>query len=361
MQNKKSFIVFTVVILIILFMANLVVYEAFLLALGVYQNNWLLILAMALLGVSFIASTLVGMRYYNVLSRFYYRISMLWMGFFAYFCIASGLYVLEDAYIGDLNHIFAIFIFGISVLGGLYGLTHAKNVIVKTVKVSIPNWKGKKAVWISDLHIGQVNGNNFVQKVVDQIKEISPNIVFIGGDLFDGSSLSGILESINPLRDLKTVPLGVYFVMGNHESYGRKDLFEKKIKEVGIQVLNDEMRMVNGAQIVGVDYDSTAKKTDFENVLSKINIDKNLPSILLKHEPSNVDVAEQAGITLQISGHTHKAQQWPFEYLAWLSYRKFTYGLNSVGNIQVYTSSGTGTWGIPMRVGTDSEIVVFEF
>ncbi len=342
-------------------MANLVVYEAFLLALGTNQNSWTLIIAMAFLGVSFIASNLVGMRYYNILTRFYYRISMLWMGFFAYFCIASGLYVLESAYIGDPKHLFAIIVFGLSVIAGVYGLLHAKNTIVKTVKVSIPNWKGRKAIWISDLHVGQINGTNYVQKIVDKIKEISPDIVFIGGDLFDGSSLSKIVDSIDPLKELKNVPLGVYFVMGNHESYGRKDLFQNKIREVGVQILTDEMKMIDGVQIVGVDYDTTVKKVEYENVLNKIGIDKNLPSILLKHEPSHIGVAEKAGITLQISGHTHRAQQWPFEYLARLSYKKFTYGLNGIGNMQVYTSSGAGTWGIPMRVGTDSEIVIFEF
>jgi len=357
MKGKTSFFVFITVILVILFMANLVVYEGFLLALGTNQNSWTLITAMAFLGVSFIASTLVGMRYYNALSRFYYRISMLWMGFFAYFCIASGLYILEAAYIGDPRNLFAIFVFGLSIIAGIYGLLHVKNTVIKTVKVSVPNWKGKKAVWISDLHVGQINGTNYVQKIVDKIKEVSPDIVFIGGDLFDGSSLPKIIDSIEPLKQLTNT----YFVMGNHESYGRKDLFQNKIREVGIQILNDEMKIVDGVQIVGVDYDTTAKKSDFEKVLSNINIDRNLPSILLKHEPSNIDVAEKAGITLQISGHTHRAQQWPLEYLARLSYGKFTYGLNNKGDLQVYTSSGAGTWGIPMRVGSDSEIVVFEF
>ena len=183
-------------------------------------------------------------------------------------------------------------------------------------------------------------------------------IIAIGNATFLIRNFNGkILDSIEPLKELSNT----YFVMGNHESYGDINLFQKAIREVGVQVLNDEKKIVEGVQIVGVDYDSTVKKEDFEKVLSNIGIDPNLPSILLKHEPSNVDIAEKAGITFQISGHTHRAQQWPFEYLARLSYKKFTYGLNKSGNMQVYTSSGTGTWGIPMRVGTDSEIVVFEF
>lgn len=363
MRSKKLFAVFITAIFAILFAANFVVYKAFLLAFGIYTNSLLLIIMMSFLGLSFIGSMLVNHRYYNLLSRFYYKLAMIWMGFFAYFFIASVMYVLEAAYIGDQNHYFAILIFSFSILAGIYGLLHARKLKIKNVKVTIPNfpqdWKSKKAVWISDLHMGQINGKNFMQKVVNQIKEVSPDIVFIGGDLFDGTSLPKVLESINPLKDLSLIQ--TYFIMGNHESYGDKELFQKAIREVGVQVLNNEKKVVDGVQIVGVDYETTQKKEDFEKVLTNIGIDENLPSILLKHEPSNVHVAEKAGVNFQISGHTHRAQQWPFEYLARLSYGKFTYGLNKMKNMQVYTSSGTGTWGIPMRVGTDSEIVIFEF
>ena len=92
--------------------------------------------------------------------------------------------------------------------------------------------------------------------------------------------------------------------------------------------------------------------------LSRLAIDPRKPSILLKHEPRDLDVAEAAGISLQISGHTHKAQMWPLVYVAQRSYKGFAYGLKRLGRMQVYTSSGVGSWGPPMRVGTDGEIVV---
>lgn len=80
---------------------------------------------------------------------------------------------------------------------------------------------------------------------------------------------------------------------------------------------------------------------------------------MLKHEPKDLSVAQEAGISLQISGHTHKAQLWPLEYIAQLSYKGYAYGLKRLENMYVYTSSGVGIWGPPMRVGTTDEIVLF--
>jgi predicted MPP superfamily phosphohydrolase len=104
-----------------------------------------------------------------------------------------------------------------------------------------------------------------------------------------------------------------------------------------------------------------SKKTRFEDILQNLQIDRTLPSILLKHVPSHLDVARKNGITLQLSGHTHRAQMFPFNLFTYLIYRGFDYGLHALGSMQVYTSSGVGTWGPPLRVGTRSEIVEILF
>ncbi len=114
-------------------------------------------------------------------------------------------------------------------------------------------------------------------------------------------------------------------------------------------------------QIVGVDYKTTEKRSDFEKVLSSLPIDANLPSILLKHVPSNLDVAEKRGISLGLFGHTHRAQVFPFSIITHFVYKGFDYGLKKLGKMQVYTSSGVGTWGPPIRVGSNSEIVILNF
>lgn len=362
-NNRKVILIFISAILVFLYLANLVVYEATLIIFNLSNLSFLVMSILGVLGVSFIASIFLGMRYYNIFTRTYSTIAMSWMGFFIYFFLASVIYILEYLFIGDASRCFAFALFGLIILAGIYGVFHKRKLVVKEVKVNISNiydiWLERKIVWISDLHIGQINGKKFVERVIEKLRKISPDILFIGGDLFDGSSAEGILKCISPFKKLP-VPLGMYFVMGNHEGFGNSEIFSKTISDVGIRILNNEKIIIDGLQIVGVDYLNTSKESDYKKIIDELKINRNIPSILLKHEPRFINITESAGISLQISGHTHKAQQWPLEYLARLIYGRFTYGLNRLGNTQVYTSSGTGTWGPPIRVGTDCEIIVFK-
>ncbi len=116
---------------------------------------------------------------------------------------------------------------------------------------------------------------------------------------------------------------------------------------------------VDGVQIIGIDYKHSNPRDKFRERLASMNINKDRPSILLKHIPSDVDISRDAGVSLHISGHTHRAQMWPLSYLPKAIFKGFDYGLNKMGDTQVYTSSGVGTWGPPLRVGTNSEIVLF--
>ena len=362
MNRTKTIIIFLLIILALLFLINTVVYKAILLALQISGPSFLIMSILGILGISFIASLFIGMVRYNFLTRIYYTLSMIWMGFFGYLFLASVLYVIEFMFIGDPKRIFAMALFGSIILISLYGIFHGRRLVVKEIDVGIPNipdvWRKRKAVWISDLHIGQINGKNYVERVIEKINKLSPEIVFIGGDLFDGSAVEEILECIAPLKRL-SIPLGMYFITGNHEGYGNSELFLNKISENNIQILDNKKLNIDGLQLLGVDYIKTTKADDFRKTLADLMIDKNMPSILLKHEPRHIDITKEAGVSFQISGHTHQAQQWPLKYFTYLVYGNFDYGLQRLDGTQIYTSSGTGTWGPPLRVGTDSEIVVF--
>ena len=350
--------------LVFLFLINFVVYEAALLALNISGFSLWVSGILGIFGMGFVLSMIFGTRFYNTFTRVFSFIFMTWLGFFGYLFLVSVLYILVFIFSGIHSIFFASILFIVATITGIYGIFHVNKIIIKEVSVFLSKlpeiWRDKKVVWISDLHIGQINGKKYMDGVIEQLKKISPDILFIGGDLFDGIAVEGVLKCIEPLRNL-VVPLGIYFITGNHEEYGDSGAMFKKINELGIKILRDEKIIIDGLQIIGVDFTSTAKKDDFKNVLVGLAIDKNTPSILLKHEPRYIEVAEEAGISLQISGHTHKAQQWPFEYLARLMYGRFAYGFQKMGNTQVYTSSGVGTWGPPLRVGTDSEIVFFKF
>jgi uncharacterized protein len=252
----------------------------------------------------------------------------------------------------------------IALVASIYGVFHAKDIHVKEIKVSLPDlpaaWIGRKAVWVSDLHLGQLHGPSFARKIVKKVNDLPHDIVFIGGDLFDGTSAPDLDGLIAPFKDL-SAPLGVYFITGNHEEFGDSNRFVQAIKSIGMHVLQDKMTEIEGVQLVGVDYHNASDSRRFEKTLSELAIDQNKLSILLKHEPKDLYIAHEAGISLQISGHTHQAQMWPLGYLASLVYKGYAYGLKDFKDMQVYTSSGVGTWGPPMRVGTDAEVVVFTF
>jgi predicted MPP superfamily phosphohydrolase len=126
-------------------------------------------------------------------------------------------------------------------------------------------------------------------------------------------------------------------------------------------VLNNEKVSIDGLQIVGVHDAEAENPTELRSILHQVQIDRLHPSILLAHRPVNLLVAEEEGISLQLSDHTHSGQIWPWNLLVSRIYGPFAYGLSQLGKMLVYTSSGAGTWGPPLRVGTRSEIVLIQF
>ena len=251
----------------------------------------------------------------------------------------------------------------LAVIVGIYGLLHARSILIKNVAVALPHlpvsWQGKKAVWISDIHLGAVYDKNFAQKIVTKINELNPDIVFIGGDLYDGTKVAET-DIIKPFRELHPT-LGTYFITGNHEEFRNNKIYLDAIKNIGIHVLNNEMTTVDGVQLVGVDDKDSTNTAEFDVILASLNIDKSKPTILLKHQPSQLAEAAKMGISFQISGHTHRAQMFPLNLFTNFIFKGYDYGLRKWNEMTVYTSSGVGTWGPPMRIGSDSEIVVFEF
>ena len=322
--------------------------------------------AVPLLGVilllfsgGFMIMLLIERYYSNSIIRFFYLFTSIWMGMFVYFFIAAVIYIVVNFFI-EIPNIIGVLLFLVAIITSIYGIIHGGKIIVRKIQISLPNlgseWKGKTIVWMSDLHLGPIHGTKFAEKVVRISNSLSPDLVFIGGDLYDGSHKPDPYIIAKPLENI-TSSLGVFFITGNHEEFGDSSIFLSAVKNLGIKVLNNEMVEINGLQIIGVDYLDTAKKKDFKNILENMKIDIKKPSILLKHEPKNLKISEQIGISFQISGHTHNGQQWPFNYLTNLMYKGFSYGLKHHNNMPVYVSSGVGGWGPPLRVGTDHEIV----
>ncbi len=321
-----------------------------------------------LLSVSLVLTSLLAFRYFSLPVRFLYSGSACWLGILYLLIIAAALawiiYGLAAVFHFPIDpRILIEVLIGIGLLTSLYGFINAATLRTTGISVQLPDlpaqWKGKTAVWVSDLHLGQVRSYGFAHKIAAMIQNLKPDIVFVGGDLYDGVAVDRD-KVIEPLSRV-SAPYGKYFITGNHEQFRDKTEYLPAIMRAGFQVLNNEMIEVEGLQIIGVDYRESRGEDQFRAILKNMEIDRRKPAILLKHAPFHVNVAEEEGVTFQISGHTHHGQVFLFRHITARVYQGYDYGLKKLGGLLIYTSSGAGTWGPPMRVDTIPEIVVVKF
>jgi uncharacterized protein len=248
-------------------------------------------------------------------------------------------------------------------MAGLYGVFNASWTRITRITVRLANlpaaWRGRTAALISDVHLGHVRNRSFLTRMVAKILKEEPDLIFIAGDLFDGTAIDAG-RAAEPLKKL-TAPQGVYFVAGNHEQHGDDSKFLQAVAATGVRVLTNEKVEADGLQIIGVPYRNATQDGHLASVLEDVGLDRDRASILLVHAPDRPAIAEAAGVSLQLSGHTHLGQFIPWSWMAQRIYRQFVYGLSWIGKMQVFTSSGAGTWGPPLRLGSNPEIVVLEF
>jgi predicted MPP superfamily phosphohydrolase len=321
-----------------------------------------------LLSVSFVAATLLAHRYSNSLVRLFYKMAATWLGIFNFLFVAACLcwlvYVSGRLFGLHLSRPLVVNVmFGLAILASIYGVINARAIHVNKITVKLPglpaSWRGRVAALVSDVHLGPVNGAGFMRRIVDLLGRLHPDAVFISGDLYDGTKFD-LDELAAPWKSF-SAEVATYFVTGNHEEFSDPTEYLNAVSGAGIRVLSNEKVVLDGLQIVGV-YDKDSANSDrYRSILERVGVDRRRASILLSHVPHQLSIAEEAGISLQLSGHTHGGQIFPFTWFTARIFGEYTYGLKRFGELLVYTSSGTGTWGPPMRVGTRPEIVLIKF
>jgi hypothetical protein len=367
---RKRLISFIAVIQSVLWLTHLLLYETWTFssaATDTLAAFWIK-LALGFLSVSFVVASLFAFRYTNPVLRGFYRLAAVWLGLLTFLFLAavSSWIIFGVAWLAGLNmnfHRIVELLFGAAVAAGLYGVFNAGWTRITRITVRLANlpaaWRGRRAALISDVHLGHVRNGSFLRRIVAKILREEPDTIFIAGDLYDGTAIDAgrAAEALNEL----TAPHGVYFVAGNHEQFGDDSKYLRAVAAAGVRVLSNERVEVDGLQIIGVPYRNAARSGSFASVLHDIPLDRDRASILLTHAPDHPQIAEAAGVSLQLSGHTHVGQFIPWSWLARRIYRQFVYGLSRIGQMQVFTSSGVGTWGPPLRLGSNPEIVVLEF
>lgn len=250
-----------------------------------------------------------------------------------------------------------VFLFLISVYSLCNGV---RQPVVKDIKIKMAklpaSLSGFSLVQLSDLHLNSVKSIRWLERVVEETNNLKPDVIVITGDLID-ADLYKFDEFVTILRKLKS-KYGVFAITGNHEYYAGLDLFLKLADETGITVLKNTNATIGGAiNLVGVN-DTTGKMysgggPDLNRAMENINRQK--PVILLAHNPATFEENLNSGLDLQLSGHTHVGQIPPMDLIV-MFYYKYPYGLHKKNASYIYTTSGTGTWGPPMRFSSHSQI-----
>ena len=238
-------------------------------------------------------------------------------------------------------------------------------VAVAKVKVTIDRLSksasGYRIAQLTDVHVGPTIGKEFIEAIVATTNALGADMVVITGDLVDGS-VESLREHVAPLGKLKAKD-GVFFVTGNHEYYSGADAWIGHLRELGIRVLRNEhvrIRGDEGFDLAGID-DHTAFGPGHGSDLAKAlaGRDRARACVLLAHQPRGIDLADSMGVDLQLSGHTHGGQIFPWNFFVRLQ-QPFVAGLHKLTKAQIYVSRGTGYWGPPMRVGAPAEITEIE-
>ena len=253
---------------------------------------------------------------------------------------------------------------GVIVVLLIVGRMIAAHPVVRNLELTFDRLPGDKdgyrVVLFSDVHLGTIIGEKFLNRLIDQVNDLKPDLILIPGDLVDEPPRY-IPWAKEPLKRLKARD-GVIVSMGNHEYYHGAGESVKLFTESGFIFLRDQAIEIPGTVVVAGMDDLTGsrqyKEKPFPLNNYTANINKNLPLIILHHTPARIEEVREAGADLMVSGHAHGGQQWPFEYITRMVF-KVKSGLTKFGDLNFFLTTGVGTWGPPIRIGATPEIVVF--
>jgi hypothetical protein len=245
------------------------------------------------------------------------------------------------------------------------GFINARNPVIRSMDLHISkkiNGGGTlKIAMASDIHLGTLVGKRGASRLVRMINGVHPDIILLAGDIVDEDLKSVTRRNLGDTLKNLVAPLGVYAITGNHEYIGGAAEAVAYLTRYNIKFLSDTIELIdNRFYLAGRDDRDKSRFTGkprkpLADILK--GIDHSFPILLMDHQPFQLSRPEELGVDLQLSGHTHDGQIWPFNYITGAIY-EVSWGYKKKGNTHIYVSCGFGTWGPPMRIGNRPEVVL---
>jgi predicted MPP superfamily phosphohydrolase len=271
----------------------------------------------------------------------------------------------SDSYL-KLKQISALSIFVISTVVITYGFFNAKNTRVRIIELEVPRKQSKakqiKAVLVTDIHLGMIIKNSHVEKLVEKVNSLNPDIILLGGDIVDEDIRPVIANNLGEILTNLKSKYGTYAITGNHEYIGGVEEACKYLTDHKITFVRDSaVKIDDSFYIVGredrnIGSFTTKGRKPLEDLMKEVT--DSLPVILMDHQPFKLTETAEFGVDISLSGHTHHGQMWPLNFVTQQIFR-LSWGYEKIKNTHFYVSCGFGTWGPPVRVGNHPEIVEF--
>jgi hypothetical protein len=330
------------------------------------EKTGILRVLVAILTLFSIVGTMVFTNTITKTGSFLFGFAAISMGFLLYLSLSMLVVDVISLFVTAQPLVWGGIAILLAVIVCLYGIINARTLRVSQVPIPIAGLtQPVKAAHLTDTHLGHFRGARNLQRIVTEINKQQVDVVFFTGDLLD-STIQLKAESMAPLKNLNAP---VFFIEGNHDQYTGVEAIKNYLKSIGVNVLSNEITHWKELQIIGLnhmaadsntnDIHASSARATVQSVLSKLPIDANKPTVLLHHGPSGIKYANQAGVNLYLAGHTHGGQMWPATFFAKLMF-EYNRGLHDYKGTKIYVCQGTGTFGPPMRVGTNSELAVLQ-
>lgn len=372
-MKKHTFIIFFSIIFTVYALVNFYIFITGWHAVPISYNSWYLV-SFLILSLSYFGGRFLEKARPGFISTVLIWLGSLWLGAMVYFLFAvmlTDLLRLVNLIIpfipkehAALNLLAFRLVISLVFIIIFFGFINARSPRVKDLTLDIVKRTGGlkqlKIAVASDIHLGTIICKSRIEKIVKFINSLDADLVLLPGDVVDEDIGPVIRQNLgDTLRKIRS-KYGVYAITGNHEYIGGAEPACKYLEEHGIVELRDRyVKIADSFYIIGREdraMKSFAGKTRKSLDEIMLGIDKSLPMILMDHQPVKLEEAEKQGIDLQLSGHTHHGQLWPFNFITKKIY-ELSMGYEKKGNTHYYVSCGAGTWGPPVRTGNRPEII----